>query len=232
MIKNKNKNSIIRHVTVTGLVLLAFVVDDARSMYASANATTTIAAAATPTKIITRRAQEESEVCGCSPSAYEFTLDYSNLSCDDDDTIATGPKTGVLSVSCLISPFGSPTSDLVPVVVDSISVLELDQISNALIETRIDRAEFLNGDTFTYTSILNDEEGNENFSARQIPKALQLNLNARNKDGVMLINVFIIAFSNACGIFPVIQDGDSVGWVVFVSSLTFVSVCNVFPCRF
>lgn len=159
------------------------------------------------------RAQEtiitgDNDVCGCSPSTYTFILDFS-LSCPPTN-ITTG--SGVASVSCLINPFGAPTNKLAPVVIDSVNILELDQVNNVLAEERID-GDLVDGDSFSYASIINNPEGIT--SIRQIPKALQLNLHGKNEDGVMLMNVFIVTFSNECGVFPVIQQGESAGWVIF-----------------
>jgi len=160
-------------------------------------------------KIITT---DDDDVCGCSPPTYTFVLDFS-LSCPPVN-ITTDTGSGVASASCLISPFGAPTNKLAPVVVDSVSILELDQINSVLVEERID-GELFDGDSFSYSSIINNPD--DITGIRQIPKALQLNLNGKNEDGIMLMNVFIVTFSNECGVFPVIQEGESAGWAIFVS---------------
>lgn len=118
------------------------------------------------------------------------------------------------SISCLISPFGAPTNNLVPVVVESVGILELDQVNNVLVEERIDR-EFFDGDSFKYSSVIKNL--GDVTSVEKIPKALQLNLRGRNKNGVMLMNVFIVTFTNECGVSPIIHMGESVGWAIFVS---------------
>lgn len=161
---------------------------------------------------IVRAQQIGVDVCGCSPMTFSFTLDLS-LTCPPTNITAGG---GVAAVSCLVSPFGAPTDDLTPIVIESISVLELDQSNSVLVEERID-GNLLNGETFTYTSILN----NPAFipTSEQIPKAIQMNLNGRNVEGVILLNVFIITYSNECGFVPVIKDEHSAGWVIFVGAL-------------
>ncbi len=151
------------------------------------------------------------EVCGCTSASYTFELDF-GLTCPPTN-INVGSGTGVERVSCLISPFGAPATDLEPVSVDSISILELDQSNSVLVEKRLD-GEFFGGFSFSYTSIIN-----EATSIQGIPKALQLNLSGKNRDGVMLMNVFVINFTNECGVTPVIQVGESAGWVTFVSIL-------------
>jgi hypothetical protein len=152
------------------------------------------------------------DVCGCSASTYILVLDFS-LSCPPTNIdIAVG--SGVAALSCLIAPFGAPTTNLTPVVLDSVSILELDQNFNVLVEEIIN-GELVNGDSFSYSSIVNNREDMTNI--QNIPSELQLNLSGRNEDGVMIMNVFVIRFSNSCGVTPVIQDGESAGWVIFVS---------------
>lgn len=150
------------------------------------------------------------DVCGCSSAAYTFLLDF-GLTCPPAN-IRTGTGSGVSRVSCLISPFGAPTTKLNPISIDSVSVLELDQSNNVLVEERIGGG-FNDGDSFSYQSIINRDV----TTIQNIPKALQLNLSGRNEDGVMLMNVFVITFTNECGVTPVLEVGESAGWVRFVS---------------
>jgi hypothetical protein len=163
------------------------------------------------------------DVCGCSASTYVFVLDF-DLSCPPTN-ISLG--SGVQSVSCLISPFGAPTTKIAPIVLDSVSILELDQNNNVLVEERMN-GELVNGDSFSYSSIVNDREVT---SIQNIPSVLQLNLSGRNEDGVMLMNVFFIRFSNECGVTPVIQEGESAGWAIFVSRYTTTST-SMYTCVF
>ena len=151
------------------------------------------------------------DVCGCTSGSYTFELDF-ELTCPPTN-IHIGSGTGVERVSCLISPFGAPATDLEPISVESISILELDQSNSVLVEKSLE-GEFFSGFSFSYTSIIN-----EATSVQGIPKSLQMNLSGKNADGVMLMNVFVITFTNECGVMPVIQAGESAGWVTFVSSL-------------
>lgn len=160
-------------------------------------------------------------VCACSPPRYTFILDLS-LTCPPTN-ITTG--SGVTSVTCLVSPFGAPTTDLAPVVINSIGIIELDQTNSILVEERRDN-ELFDGATFSYSSIINNPE--EVDGVQKIPKALQLNLSGRNEDGVMLMSILIIVFSNECGVLPVIPDGQSAGWVIFVSCVSIVHVVYLY----
>lgn len=151
------------------------------------------------------------DFCGCTSETYTFELDFGS-SCPPTN-IQTGSGTGVERVTCLISPFGAPTTDLEPVSMNSISILELDQSNSVLVEKTLS-GEFFSGFSFSYSSIINDAT-----TIEEIPKALQLNLSGENAEGVMLMNVFVITFTNECGVMPVIKAGESAGWVTFVSAL-------------
>ena len=117
----------------------------------------------------------------------------------------------------MVSPFTvAEVADLVPVSVQTVEVLELNQNlqvwSQELIEPE---QEFLDGDTFSYTSyaaipgdIVNPED---------LPRAIQLNINGRNQFGEEIINVYLITFTNNCGAYPVLFEGQWAGWTRFVS---------------
>ena len=202
-------SSVVHAVRVTLAILLVLVSFDS-NLDARLTTAQEIATAATTTTT------GGDVVCSCSPSAYTFVLDF-GLSCPPAN-ITTGA--GVASVACLISPFGAPTDKLAPIVVESVSILELDQENNVLVEERVD-GELFDGDSFSYSSVINNPE--EMTSDKETPKALQLNLSGRNENGVLLMNVFVIAFSNECGVVPVIRAGESAGWAIFVSLSVLVS---------
>ena len=151
------------------------------------------------------------EICSCSPRTYEITLDFS-LTCPPVN-ITLG--NAIEATSCLVSPFGAPNVvDLVPVSVDSIDVLELGQNLRVVAQTDIDDV-FVDGDTFTYTSVVADPDSID--TVQQVPRAIQLNIVGTNKDGEQIINVFIVTFTNDCGSYPLFEEGESAGWARFVS---------------
>lgn len=96
-------------------------------------------------------------------------------------------------------------NDYVPVVITGIDVLELD---TGLIPIRLTpiRGSFGNGDIFSYTA---DEENT-------IKGGIQLNILGVNQLDQTIQNVFVISFSNECGV-SVVEVGDVIGWVVVVS---------------
>jgi hypothetical protein len=156
------------------------------------------------------------ELCSCSPSTYEFTLDF-DLSCPPVN-ITIG--NAVEATSCLTSPFGDPDiTDLVPVAVTRINILEMGQELMVVSQTDIDE-ELLDADTVTYSSIAADP--NSITNAKDVPRAIQINLEGKNKLGQKIINVFIITFTNGCGSYPAFEEGQSAGWMRFVSTAVVV----------
>ncbi len=151
------------------------------------------------------------EICSCSPRTYEFTLDFS-LTCPPVN-ITLGD--GVEATSCLVSPFGTPNvSNLVPVTVEGIDILELGQSLRVVAQTDIDDQLF-DGDTFTYSSMVADPDSID--TVQEVPRALQLNIVGINAEGDRIINVFIVTFTNVCNSYPIFQEGQSAGWTRFVS---------------
>ena len=160
------------------------------------------------------------DLCACSPTSYEFTVDF-GLTCPPVN-IPVG--NAVNETSCLISPFGAPdVDDLVPVSVDSINVLELGQNLRVVAQTNIEQS-FNDGDTFTYTSIIADPDSIQ--EVQEVPRALQINIVGNNEAGDRIINVFIVTFTNQCDAYPVFEEGQSAGWVKFVSK------CKIGRCSF
>lgn len=151
------------------------------------------------------------ELCSCSPSSYEFKLDFS-LTCPPVN-ITIG--NAIEQTSCLVSPFGDPeVENLVPVAVESVDILELGQSLRVIAQTDIDTT-LGDGETFTYESIFANPEAVE--SEEDIIRALQLNMVGVNSDGDRIVNVLIVSFTNGCGKYPVFNVGASAGWLRFVS---------------
>lgn len=150
--------------------------------------------------------------CACSPRSYEFTLDFS-LTCPPVNITIDN---SIEATSCIVSPFGDPSvEDFVPVYVEDIDVLELGQ--NLRVEAQTDIEGILyDGDKFTYTSIVADPDNI--MDPEQIPRALQINIFGINAQGGRIINVFIVTFTNDCGSYPLFHEGQSAGWIRFVSS--------------
>ncbi|OEU14276.1 hypothetical protein FRACYDRAFT_240811 [Fragilariopsis cylindrus CCMP1102] len=151
----------------------------------------------------------DQKICACSPSTYQFTLDFS-LTCPPMNVTRNG---GIAATFCQISPFGDAQSnitDLVPVSVGYVDVLELGQTFEVLTQVNI-TGTFVNGDIINYTSIA----ASDSSSDPEVPKVIQLNMFAFNAAGEPIVNFFAIAFSNNCDEYPTLIEGESAGWVQF-----------------
>jgi hypothetical protein len=158
-------------------------------------------------------ASGQANVCACTPSTYEFVFDF-DLFCPPvnitlGDAIAATP--------CLVSPFGNPVAtNLIPVSVQEIDILELGQDLSVLVQENLE-GNFVDGDSFRYESLTNAPGGD-------IPRAIQINIVGVNGLDQSIINVFLITFTNDCDTYPVLVDGQSIGWVFFVSISATVTI--------
>lgn len=159
-------------------------------------------------------AQAGRELCACFPSVYTFVFQFGQLC---SETSISG--TGVSSTVCFVSPaVANPAfEDEVPVAVSSIDVLELGQDLAPIASTQV-TGDFRSGDSFTYASVVSTPEGVDMVNELGVfPGGIQLNINGRNALDEFITNVWVIFFDNECGLFPVISEGDQIGWTQFVS---------------
>jgi hypothetical protein len=164
-------------------------------------------------------AQVGVELCACFPSVYTFVLEFDQLC---EETSISGA--GVDRTGCSVTPADESVefTDEVPVAVSSIDVLELG-LNLAVIATTQVIGTFRSGDSFAYSSVVSTPEGIDMVTERGVfPGGLQLNINGRNALGEFITNVWVIVFNNECGIFPVISEGDQIGWTKFVSVAPFL----------
>jgi hypothetical protein len=151
------------------------------------------------------------DICYCAPNTYEFTLDFSLFCPPVNITLGDAVK----ATTCMVSPFGDPSiTDLVPVAVQSIDILELNQRLQILSQEEIE-GNFGDGDTFEYTSIA--AIPGEVVNAEDLPRAIQINILGVNQFEESIINVYLITFTNNCSSYPVLSEGQSAGWTRFVS---------------
>mmetsp|Transcript_8567 Transcript_8567/g.18703 ORF Transcript_8567/g.18703 Transcript_8567/m.18703 type:complete len:316 (+) Transcript_8567:141-1088(+) len=152
-----------------------------------------------------------SEICSCSPSSYQFKLDFS-LVCPP---VNITESNAVQATYCLASPFGNQgVQDLVPVAIENIDILELGQSLRVIAQTKIDD-ELVDGDTFIYQSAFATPEDVDELT-EQVVRALQVNMVGINSGGDRIISVFIVTFTNGCGSYPVFESGQSAGWTRFL----------------
>jgi hypothetical protein len=125
------------------------------------------------------------EICSCAPNTYEFTLDFSLFCPPVNITIGDA----VAATTCMVSPFGDPTvTDLVPVAVQSIDILELNQNLQIMSQETIE-GNFGDLDTFMYTSYA--ALPGEIVDPADLPRAIQINIIGTNSQEQPIINVFL-----------------------------------------
>lgn len=117
--------------------------------------------------------------------------------------------------------------DLTPIVIDSIQIIEFDLSMTPLqLDSNYIDVNFHNGDVFSYTSF-----SEQNQNPYLLIESISMVLHGRNAAGGAIRNGFTVTYTNDCGI-PTFQDGDAIGWVVFVSSLvlcfTSLIICTTF----
>lgn len=152
------------------------------------------------------------EICYCAPNTYEFTLDFALFCPPVNITIGDA----VAATTCMVSPFGDPSvTDLIPVSVSSIDILELNQGLQVMMQENI-AGDFADGDTFQYTSYA--ALPGEIVNPEDLPRAIQINIIGVNANDEPIINVYLITFTNSCGSYPVLFEGQSAGWTRFVSA--------------
>ena len=106
-------------------------------------------------------------ICSCSPSVYEFTLDFS-LSCPTSPTSNSSSAIGgdgkvegednenavIDATTCRIIKYGGQSiKDVKPVGAHSIEILELGQKLQIMKQVKVPGANFGDGYTFKYTSV-------------------------------------------------------------------------------
>lgn len=151
------------------------------------------------------------DICGCQPATYTFTLDF-GLICDDTDV--AGP--GINGTACLTEvrrQSDTSDEDLVPVTVQNIQIFELDQSLQVSSQT-VRSGTFTDGSTFTYTSIISTM--NSGSPPASLPRGLQLVITGLNENEESTVNTFVITYTNDCGVFPILTEGQTAGWVIFV----------------
>ena len=131
------------------------------------------------------------------------------------DTDVAGP--GINETACLTEIRGQdevPDDELVPISVQNVQIFELDQNLKVVAQT-VRAGSFVSGSNFTYTSIISTMAGTLNPTS--LPRGLQLVITGLNKNEETVVNTYIILYTNDCGIFPILTEGQTAGWTIFVS---------------
>jgi hypothetical protein len=158
------------------------------------------------------------DLCACQPTLYRMQLQL-DLTCGDQN-IGGDETPGVSDTSCLIQD-RAPSDNSVPATVQEIQIIELDQ-NQDVVRARVYDEGYIDGDSVEYVSFIIANPSDINVAS--LPKFLAVTITARNDDGEPLLNTWTIRFDNDCDVYPVLTDGDRIGWIVFVSSTINVSV--------
>jgi len=160
------------------------------------------------------------QVCSCSPTIYKWNLDFANSCTNDNIGIDIGPGLGVSAALCEVNILDSTSPDdtlvqasTVPFSVTGFQFLELDeefQVIKATVSGPPDFIPLSDGGVLEYTS--------ETAAGTRIPVALSATVFATNSQGKDIQLQWLVRFSNLCETIP-FKDGDSLGWLVFVSRM-------------
>ena len=167
------------------------------------------------------------DICACQPSVYEITLDF-DLVCDDTDVM--GP--GINDTACLISsrlPDTVNVTDFVPVQVNEIQILELDQNQDVVGQSVYTEGPYFNGDKIYYTSIV--RKNPDLVNSVSLPRGIQTSINGNNALNQPLLNSWGILYDNDCGVFPLLEVGQKIGWSIFVSITYVASYIKTIHCK-
>ena len=154
-----------------------------------------------------------SPTCNCFPKEISFKFNFS-LSCEDTNVGGAA----VRETSCFVDEFGQMVNDYVPVAIEAIDILELGTDLNVIHQSSI-RGSFRNDDVLSYTAYAGEEN--------TLTGGIQLNIIGVNSLDKMIQNIFIVTFSNECGV-QLFEVGDNIGWVIFVSQLMHMAYGDVF----
>ena len=152
------------------------------------------------------------DICACQPSVYTLKLDFS-LVCPDS-TVA-GP--GINSTACNVNSRNQNenVTNPVPISVSEVQVLELGR-NLKVVGNSVYSGTFYDGHEISYTSVTVEKP--DTIDANTIPRSFQVFITGVNSDEEPLLNQWVISYTNDCGIFPLLEVGDLIGWVNFVSA--------------
>ena len=101
---------------------------------------------------------------------------------------------------------------MLQVTVNSIVVVELGE-DRSIIEQQNYYESLSDGSSIEYASIIATDQ-------EVIPSGIQVNLIGLNAAGESIVNIIAIQYTNDCSVFPVLEDGFSLGWTVLVRNLS------------
>ena len=156
----------------------------------------------------------QGDVCSCSPSTYKWTLDFLST-CLDTGFPDPDEDKGVSDASCLIiNKDNQSSSDMTPVKVTGYQIVEQDASFTALktesnLNLNLNDGGEIEYDSFTSMAGLEEED---------YPFVLSVTVYAVNANGEEIDLVTLVKFSGTCQL-EVFGNGDTIGWLKFVSNI-------------
>jgi len=149
------------------------------------------------------------ELCACQPPIIEVTLDYS-MSCEDAN-IEVGPGTGVEKFECTTEADpGTDITEFVPVTrVIRFDIVEYGQNDQAVTQDgRFGFNDFPSGTKIAYSGL---QSFGAPITRESLPKRILWTFRALNGQSKAFNFAWSITFSNDCGVFPVLSEGQIPG---------------------
>jgi hypothetical protein len=151
------------------------------------------------------------DICACQPDVITITFNFS-LICDESNV--NGP--GIVESTCKVDSRNSNVnSTLVPVSVTEVQFLELNQDKQVFAQSSV-KGPFQEGEDVTYTSVV--KSSGYVLNSTSLPLGFQITISALNEAEEALTQITAILYANDCGIFPLLEVGEHIGWAVFVSA--------------
>lgn len=150
-------------------------------------------------------------ICSCSPRVFKWTIDFSSV-CPPADV-----SPGIQKVFCDIDYPSGANESVAESPIEFIQSYQLIELSRTLETIRKEDGSDLNlrdGDVISFTSLTQTEPS-------RFAGGFQAHVIALNENGDELNLSWIVRYTNECEVLP-FTEGDSLGWMVFVSWYCFI----------
>ena len=155
----------------------------------------------------------EKDECSCSPTSFTFQLKLNSDQTCDHNTIEGNP--GVAYTTCGFAALEPFASDLRPVRIESIQIHEQRRDFVVVLQEE-QSGIFFDGHEFSYTSISNDLNPDEQFEDQEVPLIMQITLFGKNAADQGVRSLIAVYYDlTHCNAEP-IAVGDTIGIVQVV----------------
>ena len=154
-------------------------------------------------------AQVGISVCACQPSEYELELNF-GAPCHDNDF---NGLPGIESTACFLnSDSQTDVTDFIPTLVTNIEFHEFNRFLETVQDVPL-TGPFDNGESIRFSSIT---ASNPSLNEHQLPHGIQMIFSDLNAINQQIEMNWVIMFTDDCDVYPVLQEGQTHGWTVFV----------------